>query len=535
MQNGTGRASIALWWGKFLVLMLIGCVGWGGALGQEDDDKDDDDRRGVQDFSLSVSPSTGSVVQGQSRTYTVELSSIDSDGIDDEISLTVSGLGTGVTGTFSGSLSSADTSTRLTVRASPSASLTRRGYTVTGTADNGLTREASAVVTVTARQPTSFSITPTPPADVAIGECYTIGAGNAANMTLDLQYTKDGGATQTITGWPTLDGSGEASACPNLAIQVGHYVFTAYRNTLASNWISSHEELIVVPERDFEVTVSPDHRTVYRGSSGTQTVHVTAINGFSSAVSLSVSGLPSGATPSLSRPSVTPTGTSMLTLTVGSSVPPGRYAYTVTGAGGGQTRTDTGYLVVPSFEVSVSPGFRERGSGVVADLCGDGDADRRLLDAGHAERLGSGVRPDGQFFAESGHPPGNRDFDADDPHQLQRLQGAGLVRRDRNRRRVHGQRFGRRGGPGLLGVQLHGEPESATARLSRLHGRRGFGFWVPGFRPAEHLGAAHGGDAHLFPQPHSFDLPAQADGRSDSTSGATHLHRDGGGPWMHGR
>ena len=163
LQDGTGRASIALWWGKFLVLTLIGCVGWGGALGQEDDDKDDDDRRGVQDFSLSVTPSTGSVVQGQSRTYTVELSSIDSDGIDDEISLTVSGLGTGVTGTFAGSLSSADTSTRLTVRASPSASLTRRGYTVTGTADNGLTREASAVVTVTARQPTSFSITPAPP------------------------------------------------------------------------------------------------------------------------------------------------------------------------------------------------------------------------------------------------------------------------------------------------------------------------------------------------------------------------------------
>ena len=59
LQDGTGRASIALWWGKFLVLTLIGCVGWGGALGQEDDDKDDDDRRGVQDFSLSVSPLDG--------------------------------------------------------------------------------------------------------------------------------------------------------------------------------------------------------------------------------------------------------------------------------------------------------------------------------------------------------------------------------------------------------------------------------------------------------------------------------------------
>ena len=86
MHDWMAPPSLALWLRRFLVLMLIECVGWGGALGQEDDD---DDRRGVQDFSLSVSPSTGSVVQGSSRTYTVELSSIDSDGIDDEISLTI--------------------------------------------------------------------------------------------------------------------------------------------------------------------------------------------------------------------------------------------------------------------------------------------------------------------------------------------------------------------------------------------------------------------------------------------------------------
>ena len=355
MHRWKQRPSGTWWWRHLLAWVLIGFLAGSGGLAQKDGDDDDDDERDVQDFSLSVSPTSASVVQGSSRDYTVELSFISGDGFDDEINLTISGLGTGLTSTSLGSVSSSDLSSPFTITAANGATLGSHHFTVTGSAANGLTRTASGTVTVTARQPTSLSITPAPPADVAIGECYTIRAGNAANMTLDLQYRKDGGATQTITGSPALNSSGLASACPTLASQVGNYVFTAYRNTQSSDWISSNEGLIVVPARDFEVSVSPDHRTVYRGSTGTQTVHVTAINGFSSAVSLSVSGLPSGASASLSRPSVTPTGTSTLTLNVGSSVPPGRYTYTVTGTGGGQTRTDTGYLVVPSFEVSVSP------------------------------------------------------------------------------------------------------------------------------------------------------------------------------------
>ena len=331
MHDWTAPPSLALWLRRFLVLMLLGCVGWGGALGQEDDD----DRRGVQDFSLSVSPSTGSVVQGSSRTYTVELSSIDSDGIDDEISLTISGLRTGLTETFSGSLSSSDTSTTLTIRASTSAAVGSGSFTVTGTADSGLTRTASASVTVTARQPTSFSITPS---TVRLLESYTFRVGNAANMTLDLQYSLNGGATQTITGWPTLNSSGTASARPTLASQVGNYVFTAYRNTQASTWLSSNVSLRVLPalNPDFDLTVSPGSKKVYRGTSGTYAVRLDSIDEFSSPVTLSVSGLPSGVSHSFPSTSVTPTGSSTLTIDVGSSVSPGRYRFTVTGTGEGR-------------------------------------------------------------------------------------------------------------------------------------------------------------------------------------------------------
>ena len=356
MHVWTGCSPLTLWPRHVLVLVLLGLMAVGGVLGQEGGDGDNDERV-VHDFTLTISPSTGSVVQRSSRTYTVEVS-IEGDGFDDEISLTISGLGTGLTSSSLGTLSSSDTSTTFTITAGNSATLGSSDFTVTGTADNGLERTASGRVTVTARQPTSFSISP---GMVRLNEAYTMSAGNAANITLDLRYRKDGGAVQTITGWPTLDANGRASATPTLDSQVGSYVFTGYKNTQASTWFTSSVNLVVKPPLpppdppDFEVSVSPNHVTAYRGDNGTTTVTVTALHGFSSSVSLSVSGLPSGVTGSFSPTSVTPTGTSRLTIDVGSSSRPGRHTFTVTGTGGGKTRTATGYLVVPSFEVEVTP------------------------------------------------------------------------------------------------------------------------------------------------------------------------------------
>ena len=101
----------------------------------------------------------------------------------------------------------------------------------------------SATAPASDLQPTSFSITPDA---VRIGECYSFQVENGALMTLDLRYTHNGGETQTITGWPTLDGDGAATACPDLTSQLGNYEFTAYKNTRASEWFSSSETLEVI-------------------------------------------------------------------------------------------------------------------------------------------------------------------------------------------------------------------------------------------------------------------------------------------------
>ena len=96
-------------------------------------------------------------------------------------------------------------------------------------------------------QPNSFSIAEDA---VRIGECYTIEVENGAHVTLDLRYTHNQGETQTITGWPTLDGNGEATACPTLTSQLGHYEFTGYKNTQASHWLSSSETLEVIEAQE---------------------------------------------------------------------------------------------------------------------------------------------------------------------------------------------------------------------------------------------------------------------------------------------
>ena len=62
-------------------------------------------------------------------------------------------------------------------------------------------------------------------------------------------------------------------------------------------------------QRDFALSVSPSSLSVVRGSSKSATVTVSASNGFNGNVSLSASGLPSGATATLTPSSVTGAGT----------------------------------------------------------------------------------------------------------------------------------------------------------------------------------------------------------------------------------
>jgi subtilisin len=95
----------------------------------------------------------------------------------------------------------------------------------------------------------------------------------------------------------------------------------------------------------FTLTATPSSRTVSRGVSTTYTIAIHRAGGFTTPVSLSVSGLPSRSTASFSANPATGTS-STLTVSTGSRTQRGTRTLTITGTGGGFTRTAKVTLIV---------------------------------------------------------------------------------------------------------------------------------------------------------------------------------------------
>lgn len=86
--------------------------------------------------------------------------------------------------------------------------------------------------------------------------------------------------------------------------------------------------------------------TVIQGQSGSNTIAVNLTNPPTQAVSLSISGLPSGASANFSPSSCNPTCYSTLTISAAGTTPTGSYTITVTGTGGVLTRTTSFTLTI---------------------------------------------------------------------------------------------------------------------------------------------------------------------------------------------
>ena len=142
------------------------------------------------------------------------------------------------------------------------------------------------------------------------------------------------------------------------------------------------------PATSFSLSVMPASVTVTQGQAAVYTATLTTPDGFSGPVTLSVAGLPAGATAAFSSASVTPTSAgavSTLTITTTgfnesrslngtirspngtihsrAATPPGTSPLTISASGAGITRTATVQLVVapagfPMFAIAVSPASR---------------------------------------------------------------------------------------------------------------------------------------------------------------------------------
>jgi len=102
--------------------------------------------------------------------------------------------------------------------------------------------------------------------------------------------------------------------------------------------------LVVNAPADFTLSAAPASRTVTQGGSTSYAVTISPTGGFSDQVTLSVSGLPNGATGSFTPNPATASST--LSVTTGLVTLPGTYTLTITGVSGALTHTTTVELVV---------------------------------------------------------------------------------------------------------------------------------------------------------------------------------------------
>ena len=178
-------------------------------------------------------------------------------------------------------------------------------YTVSATALNGFSGSVS------------LSVSGLPSGATASFNPTSIGGGASSTLTVTT-------ATTTPTGSPTLTITGTSGS-------LSHSITVT---------------LTVTGSADFTVSATPSTASVSQGSSTPYTVNVGALNGFSGSVSLSVSGLPSGATASFNPTSIGGGASSTLTVTTAATTPTGSPTLTITGTSGSLSHSTTVTLTV---------------------------------------------------------------------------------------------------------------------------------------------------------------------------------------------
>jgi uncharacterized membrane protein len=325
-------------------------------------------QQATADFSVSASPASLSINQGSSGTTAV--STTVSGGFNSAISLSVSGLPSGVTASFSSSSFAAPGtgSSTLTFTASTTAAVGTANVTVTATGA-GVTHTVTIGLTVVAPD---FTVVASPASlSVAQGtsgsSTITTAAVGGFNAAVSLSASGLPSGVTASFNPASIAAPGNGSSTLTFAASSTATTGTTTVTVTATGGGVTHTTTIALTVTatatpNFTVSASPTSLSVVQGASGNTTITTTISGGFNAAVSLSASGLPSGVTASFNPASIAApgNGSSTLTFTASSTAATSTTNVTVTATGGGITQTSTIALTVtaaatPDFTVGASP------------------------------------------------------------------------------------------------------------------------------------------------------------------------------------
>ncbi len=302
-------------------------------------------------FSMSASPSSVSVVQGAAGGSTISTALV--SGSAESISLAASGLPAGVTAGFSPASVTAGAGSALTLTVGSGVTPGTYPLTVTGTAPSA-THTTSVSLTVTAPVTNDFSMSASPSSvSVVQGAAggSTISTALVSGSAESISLAASGlpaGVTAGFSPASVTAGAGSAlTLTVGSGVTPGTYPLTVTGTAPSATHTTSVSLTVTAPvTNDFSMSASPSSVSVVQGAAGGSTISTALVSGSAESISLAASGLPAGVTAGFSPASVTAGAGSALTLTVGSGVTPGTYPLTVTGTAPSATHTTSVSLTV---------------------------------------------------------------------------------------------------------------------------------------------------------------------------------------------
>jgi subtilase family serine protease len=304
-------------------------------------------------FSLTPSASGANVAVGTPARITLTTAAV--NGFNSAITLSLSGLPSGVTSGFSPTtiVAPGNGTSALTLTETSGATSGTYNPIVTATG-GGVTKTLPLGLSVVT--PTFTLARSVASANVAVGSSakvtFTTAATTGFNSALTLSVSGVPQGVRAGFSLSTIAAPGSGASTMTLTETTGAISGTYNLTVTATGGgVTKTQPLsLTVVAPSFTMRLSGTSVSMKQGGSMPITVTTSAVNGFNSAVALSVSGLPKGVTGSFARSSIPAPGNGGTTLTLkvasGTGANVGTYSLTVTGTGGGVTQTQKLTLTV---------------------------------------------------------------------------------------------------------------------------------------------------------------------------------------------
>ncbi len=359
------------------------------------------------DFSIQATPTQQEVVQGNSVDYTVSLTAL--NGFNDNVTLRVDGLPTDATDNFSLNPVPLSTTGQSILTVTTAATTPIGTYSLTITGEKQVQAHGQVVVENHTALVTLKVVAPAPDPDFSLQATPSLQEviqGSAVDYTVSLSALNgfNGNVGLTVDGLPAdasenfslnpvaLSSTGDSTLTITTAATTptGTYTLTITgtdnsRRVASSVSQGGHTAQVTLKvkappvDTDFTIAATPTSAFVYKGEKTSYTLDLASVNGFSDAVSLSVSGLPGGVTHKFSanpvnldgangsrafanrrsaRTNGSQAGQSILEITTTEKADSGTYTLTITGQGGGKSHSVNVTLEIawkPDFEITCNP------------------------------------------------------------------------------------------------------------------------------------------------------------------------------------